>query len=107
MASKKKETAESRLKKALLDNLAARGMVEDVYLDKVDEYMDLWRRRQQLEKDIDERGITVFDEKRGMMTENRSVSLEIQVSRQMLSIYIALGFKGNVGSQIGGDDDEL
>lgn len=107
MAKNKQTEAANRLKKALLDNLAARGMVEEVYLDKVDEYMDLWKRRQQLEADIEQRGITVLDEKRGMMTENRSVSLEIQVSRQMLSIYIALGFKGNLASQIGGDDDEL
>lgn len=43
-------------KKSLEDNLSARGLVEEVFSDKVQEYMDLWRRRQQLEEDIEARG---------------------------------------------------
>ncbi len=99
-----------RLKKSLEDNLSARGLVEEVFSDKVQEYMDLWRRRQQLEEDIEARGVSVMDERRGMMVENRSVSLAVQVSRQMLAIYDALGFKEQAkGAAIspGGEDDEL
>lgn len=81
-----------QLKAALLDNLEARGLVEKMYLDKVDEYMDLWEQRIMLREDIAQRGITVVDEKRGWTTENRSVSLEVQVSRQMLALYKTLGF---------------
>lgn len=97
------------LKADMLANLEARGLVEKVYTDKVNEYMDLWEQRIKLERDIRERGISVLDEKRGMMVENRSISLEVQVSRQMLAIYQALGFKDQVLSTKAGamDDDEL
>ena len=46
------------------------------------------------------------DAKRDMMVENRSISLAVQVSRQMLAIYAALGFKDE-GPRQGGEDDEL
>lgn len=97
------------LRKSLLESLEARGLVEDVYQDKVDEYMDLWRQRMELREDIHERGVAVMDVKRGMMVENRSVSLELQVSKQMLAIFTALGFKPAEGraGRSGFDDDEL
>ena len=94
----------------MLDSLEARGLVEDIYRDKVDEYMEFWARKQELSADIQERGLTVTDE-RGRPSENRSISLEIQVSRQMLAIFTALGFKDDAargGSGFGGGpDDEL
>lgn len=103
------EERRAELEKSLLENLESRGMVEDVYRDKVQEYMGLWDRLQDLRMDIKKRGVTVMDEKRGMMVENRSVSLEVQVSRQMLAIYAALGFKAKDGDAGGGgaDEDEL
>ena len=105
-----KKGYEKELKEALLDNLAARGLVEEVYVDKVNEYMDLWRQRMMLKKDIEDRGITVYDPKRDMDVENRSVSLEVQISRQMLAIFTALGFKDiSVSAKPcgGGEDDDL
>lgn len=109
--SKKEEKSyENTLKQALLDNLTARGLVEQVYVDKVDEYMDLWRQRQFLNDDVENRGVTVYDFKRETYVENRSVSLEVQVSRQMLAIYTALGFKdisANAKVTSGGEDDDL
>ena len=80
-----------------------------MYADKVDEYMDLWQRRKELEADIEARGVCVMDEKRGMLVENRSVSLEVQLSRQMLAIYSALGFKddGSNAKRADNEDDEL
>ncbi len=96
------------LRQSMLDSLKARGLVEKVYTDKVTEYLDFWVRRQELQADVAERGLTVTDE-RGRTTENRSVSLEIQVSRQMLAIFTALGFKEEAGKAGGGaeDDDAL
>ena len=45
---------------------------------------------------------------RSRISENRSVSLEIQVSRQMLAIFTALGFKEEAAkggaAQDGGDE---
>lgn len=97
------------LRKSLLDGLEVRGLVEEVYRDKVEEYMTLWRQLRELQEDIEERGVTVMDEKRGMLVENRSVSLATQVSKQMLAIYTALGLKPAESSarRSGVDDDEL
>ncbi|MBQ0166096.1 MAG: hypothetical protein KBT02_03175 [Treponema sp.] len=81
------------LHKSLESDLADRGLDIEVYKDKVCEYMDLWEHRQQLRNDIAERGVTVWSEKQGMKVDNRSVSLEIQISRQMLAIFQSLGFK--------------
>ena len=58
------------LKQALLDSLAARGLDQDAYADKVEEYMDFWVLRQELKEDIARRGLTVVDD-RGRQTENR------------------------------------
>ena len=110
MSKKAVKDYEKELKQALLDNLAARGLVEEVYVDKVDEYMDLWWQRMMLKEDIEFRGVTVWDGKREMAVENRSVSLEVQISRQMLAIFTALGFKDiSVSAKPcgGGEDDDL
>ena len=99
--------AYKELRQSMLDNLAARSLDEDVYRDKVQEYMDFWVRRQELRDDIARRGLTVTDD-RGRLMENRSVSLEIQVSRQMLAIFSTLGFKEDaLASGQRDDDDEL
>ena len=96
------------LERDLMDSLAARGLLDSVYADKVREYLDLWIRRQELERDIAERGVSIYSEKYGGMVENRSVSLEIQVSRQMLAIYNALGYKEQAGAgRTAEPDDEL
>ena len=109
MAEKKKDwrktTAFSELKRDLESSLQARGLVEQVYRDKVNEYLDFWVLHQELKADIKARGLVVMDD-RGRESENRSVSLSIQVSRQMLNIYTALGFKSDAPR--GGDGaDEL
>ena len=107
MAKKPEQTkAYKELRQSMMDSLEARGMVEAAYTDKVREYMNFWVQLQQLEADVAERGVSVLDEKRGMMVENRSISLAVQVSRQMLAIYAALGFKDEDRGQ-GGEDDEL
>lgn len=103
--ARRREYAE--LRQAMLENLAARGLDAEMYRDKVQEYMDFWVRRQELRDDIAKRGLTVTDD-RGRLMENRSVSLEIQVSRQMLTIFATLGFKKDVlASGQRDDDDEL
>lgn len=105
----KKPKGYKKLKNDLITNLNARGLIEEMYTDKVNEYMDLWERRIQLAEDIKERGVMVNDPKRGLI-ENRSVSLEAQVSRQMLAIFTALGFKECATASKalpGGEDDEL
>ena len=93
------------LKQAMLANLEARGLDHAVYTDKVEEYMNFWVIQQKLKADIDQRGLTVTDD-RGRQTENRSVSLKVQVSKQMLALFNAMGFKPSdfMGTD---EDDEL
>ena len=100
-----RERKRAELEESLIGNLEARGMVEDLYRDKVEEYMGLWDRLQDLRDDIRRRGVSIMDARRGMPVENRSVSLEVQVSRQMLAIYTALGFK--VRDSGGGSEDGM
>ena len=96
------------LKRSLLDDLESRGLVEPIYKDKAQEYLDFWVMSQELGQDIKDRGYTVMDEKRGMLVENRSVSLRVQVSRQMQQIFTALGFKDLTAmAKCSEDDDEL
>lgn len=92
------------LKKAMLDSLEARGLDQDTYTDKVEEYMDFWALRQELKEDIARRGLTVTDD-RGRQTENRSIALSVQVSRQMMALFNALGFKSDDFGGMGDGDD--
>lgn len=92
------------LRRDLLSSLAERGLDQEVYLDKVREYLDFWVRLQKLNADVDLRGLTVTDD-RGRQTENRSVSLSVQVSRQMMALFTALGFKASDFMDAGGDDE--
>lgn len=92
------------LRDAMLEKLALRGLDERAYADKVEEYMDFWVLRQELKEDIARRGLTVVDD-RGRQTENRSVSLSVQVSRQMMALFTALGFKPGDIMDAGGDDE--
>ena len=93
----------------MLDDLKARGLTDPIFTDMVEEYMELWERRRLLAEDVRERGVSVVDGARGGKTENRSISLGLQVSKQMLSIYTALGFndKAKAAGVSGGEDDEL
>lgn len=81
------------MKKSLLDSLTARGLTEPVFRDKAEEYLALWVQFQQLKEDVRENGVAQYDEIKKRRVENRSVALGVQVSRQMLSIYGALGFR--------------
>ena len=94
------------IKKGLTEDLAERGLGGAVYRDKVEEYLTLWVQFQQLREDVQLNGVTLFDKKRGMPVENRSVSLGVQVSRQMLNIYTALGFREQAGREAGAGDIE-
>ena len=77
----------------MADNMSARGLVEPIYTELLARYMDLWCEYQDLTADIEERGVVVMDEKRGMLVENRSLTIRHQTSNKMLDIYTALGFK--------------
>lgn len=78
------------VRQEILKALGGKGVVDSLTLSRLDEYMDFWVLRHQLQDDIAVRGLYVSDD-RGRISENRSVSLSIQASRQMSAISAALG----------------
>lgn len=98
------------LKAALEGDLEERKLTGDVYRDKVQEYLALWERLQRVRNEIEDDGLTVWDDKRGMNVPNPCIQLEVQLSRQMLAIFQSLGFKDiavKARSDKGVPDDEL
>ena len=95
------------LRKSMEASLRARGLTEQIYGDMVGDYLELWWTRAELEDDIRERGVTVFDEKRGLPVENCSVSARVRVSAQMGKMYKAMGFQElAVRNQAPEDEDD-
>lgn len=92
------------MRQDILDGLGGKEAVDPLSLSRLDEFMDFWVLRHQLQDDITARGLYVQDE-RGRITENRSVSLSIQASRQMSAISAALGL--SIGAARLGEGDEL
>lgn len=99
--------------------LSAKGELNALSYDRLDEYMDLWCQRKMLTENIRKIGPVVCDE-RGRQSENRCISLALQTSRQMLELYKAMGLAaeadhaGNGGGRRSDaenatedDDDEL
>lgn len=101
------------LKKDMLDDLDARGLVGRQYVDKVEEYLNLWCWLQMLNEDVVERGVYVEYSNGATQkgtTDNKSLTIATRVSSQMLAIWTALGFRelaAGAKPQVGGEDDEL
>ena len=106
MSVKSAKTIKKEIKKTMLEDLKRRGLTEPVYLNMVEEYLELWELRRSLAEDVEVRGVSVLDGARGGRTENRSISLSLQVSKQMLSIYNALGFGDRAKNAIAGAEEE-
>lgn len=97
------------MRKALTEAVGIRSAVDPLVSDKVEEYMNLWCQRQMLYDDVRKRGPTVADE-RGRVSENRSISLGVQVSKQMLALCASLGLgapQEHPKAQETEEDDEL
>ena len=95
------------LKKDMLDDLDARGLVGRQYVDKVEEYLNLWCWLQMLNEDVVARGVYVEYSNGATQkgtTDNKSLTIATRVSSQMLAIWTALGFREQAA---GGEDDEL
>ena len=109
------------LKTSMEESLKERGLLDTdkgkqtdkVFRDLLGRYLDLWCEYQELCADIAERGVVVMDEKRGMLVENRSLTIRHQTSNKMLDIYTALGFRDISAPRAGpkkegaDQDDEL
>lgn len=101
------------LREDMMDDLESRGLCGRQYIDKAEEYLNLWCWLQMLNKDVIERGVFVSYQNGANQhgtTENKSLTIATRVSAQMLQIWTALGFRdqaNNAKAFPGGDDDEL
>lgn len=105
-----KRTKEYReLKKSLEDNLDARGLVEPIYADMVRRYLSYREMEYLADQEISEKGLNIWDEKRGSWQANPSITTKVNASRQAAAIYRALGFEDEAkkAKTSGDDDDEL
>lgn len=95
------------IKRDLLDQLERSGTIGEYYLDLVDKYMNLWETDRLLQKDIDERGVSVKYQNGANQwgyKKNDSVDQQIKVNQQMLKILDYLNIKP---SKQDGDINEL
>lgn len=109
-----KTKAYRELKQEMLDDLEVRGLISRPYIDKVEEYMELWVQLKMLNEDIKKRGVSIEyqnGENQKGTTDNKSLGIAIRVSAQMLNIFSALGFRDQAvkakADSTGGEDDEL
>lgn len=86
-AAIRKSAEFSSVKGWLQDLLSSHDPLIDT---QVEEYMAFWVQRKLLAADVEERGVLVMDE-RGRLSENRNVSLGIQISKQMQVLLQQLG----------------
>ena len=107
------EAAAVELEQTLLDDLTARGLVQPIFVRKAKAYANFWRQKAALDLDIEERGVMVWDEKRGTYMDNPAVGKAVQVENMMQSIFRDLGFReiavtsAKAADNNGGGSDDL
>ena len=107
MAAKNKGD-QTKIENSLLEQLAMLGAMKEHYIDLIRDYMGLWKTKNELREDLDERG-AVYTAESAIGTEikknNPSVKDLVMVNKQMLSLLKELGLNtSNVGD---GEGDEL
>ena len=105
----KKTKAYRELKKSLLDQLKENGNEKDFFVNLVEDYMRLWVIKNQLNDDIETRGV-VTEYKNGAnqygTKRNDSIADLLKVNSQMLKILQQLEIKATPTIE-DLDDDEL
>ena len=105
-----KRTKEYReLKKAIDDDLQARGLSSPVYKDMAKRYLSFIEMEHKADGEIEEKGLNIWDPKRQSWQPNPAISAKINASRQAAAIYRALGYEDEAKKArvTDGDDDEL
>lgn len=97
------------LKKAIFDSLAARGLTSPVYENMANRYLSYCEMEHNADLEIQEKGLNIWDTRRGSWQANPSISTKLNASRQAAAIYRALGFEDEAkkAKMTEGDDDEL
>lgn len=97
----------SAIKTELLYQLEGIGKKNDISIDMIETYMNMWVTCQLLQRDIEKRGAVVkYDNGGGQkgIKKNESIQESNKTNAQMLKILSELGLKTN---PTGGGEDEL
>lgn len=97
------------LKKAIDDDLKARGLTSPVYKDMAKRYLSFIEMEHEADEEIKDKGLNIWDAKRQSWQSNPAISAKINASRQAAAIYRALGYEDEAKKArvTDGDDDEL
>lgn len=85
---------EKKVKKSLLEQLKLRNAISDFYTDLINDYMSLWRTKEQLSDDLQNRGTVYLEANssgREVFKNNPSTKELVMVNKQMLSLLKDLG----------------
>jgi|SRR5690606_13136258 len=100
----------SEIKKDLIDQLERKGVYGRHYLDLVNDYMALWDIKNELIKDIKERGVSIKWQngpKQWGYKKNDSIAELNKTNAQMLKILSELGLKAEPLEEIDDGDEEM
>ncbi|MDB8552166.1 terminase gpP N-terminus-related DNA-binding protein [Turicibacter sanguinis] len=107
LQSKKVDEEFNRIKNNLLSQLKNKGAHEDAYIDLVNDYMSMWRIKNQLIDDINSRGVqvkTFNSHGQEIYKKNDSIVELPKYNSQMLKLLNDLGLSA---LEFDGDDDDL
>jgi P27 family predicted phage terminase small subunit len=105
--TKKKSELREQIRQDLIDQLERQGVYGRHYLDLVEDYMALWDTKNDLIRDIKERGVMVRyqnGQNQWGHKKNDSVDNLVKVNKQMLMLLKELGLRA--GNFEASDNDE-
>lgn len=108
VAPQKTDEEFNRIKNNLLNQLKVRGANEDAYIDLVNDYMSMWRIKNQLIEDINTRGVqvkTFNSQGQEIYKKNDSIVELPKYNSQMLKLLNDLGLSALECDS--GDDDDI
>ena len=110
VARTKKSELREQIRQDLIDQLERQGIYGRHYLDLVEDYMALWDTKNDLIRDIKERGVTVRyqnGQNQWGHKKNDSVDNLVKVNKQMLMLLKELGLRAGNFEADSDDDEEM
>ena len=107
--TKKKSELREQIRQDLIDQLERQGVYGRHYLDLVEDYMALWDTKNDLIRDIKERGVMVRyqnGQNQWGHKKNDSVDNLVKVNKQMLILLKELGLRAE-NFEADDDDEEM
>lgn len=103
-----RESAEFQaLEKFLRDDLAARGLVGEIYEDQVKSYLDFLELEREARQMIRLEGLNIWDERRGSWQQNPAFATMHNSRKMALAIYKSLGYEDEAKKAKAGADEDV